>query len=154
MTNGALITNNAKTHPPESWAAATSGLIFNVGATVSWEKRIPAMLLQAKLAEALVSHHANIQTQEKASIATDETHLMAPHAVEETTAAAVIDLQTAATGTEWEASFKDPDMVAQITTVLHNHFATAQHIERHAWALDNPTSVTGQAFLAHLHGEG
>ena len=43
---------------------------------------------------------------------------------------AVAAVQAAAEGTEWEAAFPHPEVVAEMRQQIGIHFATAQHIER------------------------
>lgn len=120
-----LITNHANTHPPESWAATTASMIIDADGNVPAERRIPALRLQAAIAEALISHHAAVQEHEQTNL--DGGHSSVP--VEDYLGEAIADIQKAAAGTPWEADFADPAMVDRIGSILGDHFATAQHIQ-------------------------
>jgi hypothetical protein len=148
---GFLITDNSNTHPPEAWAIETAQAIFDVNDNVPASTRIPAMQLQIAIAQALTPHHATVQTDEQTALVADAaTQFSEPHDPSGYFDQAVTDIQAAAAGTPWAAQFADPAMVAQIKRVLGSHFATAQHIQRQAYARANPEHPAGQAFMAQL----
>jgi len=154
QSGGILITNNADTHPPESWALATAqSIIAVIGPDVPDTRRIPAMKLQAAIAEMLTPLHAKVQDDEQAELERDPVgRLGAPHDPEPYLGDVVRGIQALAADTPWASEFSDPDMQNQIRHLVGSHFATAQHLQRVAHAMANPAQPAAKAFLARLHG--
>ena len=147
-----LITNNSNTHPPEAWAVATAQMIFDVGADVASNRRIPALKLQTAIAESLVAHYSAVQADEQAKIDADPAHLHTPHETAQYLDQAVSGIQALAADTPWADNFVEPAMAARIRSVIGDHFATAQNVHRQAHAVANPDHPDSQGFMGRLHG--
>lgn len=148
-----LITNNSNSHPPEAWAVATAQLLFDVGADVASNRRIPALKLQTAIAEELVSHYIVVQQDEQMKLDNNaDEHFETPHEVEPYLDRAVEAVKGLAVGTPWQSDFEAPEMTNKIRSVLADHFATAQHVQRQAHTHANPLLESGKKFMAKVHG--
>ncbi len=159
-------------HPPEKWAFATATHLVSVSPNADSLKQRDAFLVQMDVAHALEPHHTTVQNTERGNLAAaGDAHLAipldpTPH-VEEALAAVLAVLH----GSAWEKRFEEqdrradaeagvpsglphysrPNVLAEMRSVLANHFATSMHIER-SWHVDrNPSGPNAQAFRAAHH---
>jgi hypothetical protein len=145
---GRLMITNGGPHPPDLWAQATAEHIAPLGNDLTGKRRIAAMALQAKIIEVLEPHYTAAQEAERDHLVADEDRLLSEMNPPEHVDAAVRAVCDAAKGTEWEAHFSQPDVIATIHEAMMHHFATAQHIER-GWHIDrNPAHPHAATFNA------
>ena len=151
---GRIMITNYGPHPASAWAQVTAEHIVPINPGMVGEKQNAEKKLQVAVAEALISHHANVQMTEQSNIAASPEHIMLdlnpePHL--DDAAAAVV---ACAKGTAWEAHFADPAVQALVRQEIGVHFATSQHIER-SWHVDrNPSHPHAAAWKAKHHGLG
>ncbi len=153
MTIGILVTNNGP-HPPEKWAEATASHIVDIADHVAGERRGAAIKLQAAIIDVLETHHATVQTGERAKIDEHGADRLA-HPLDPgehlSLDGAVKEIVAAAKGTPWEADFAASAMTDHLRTLLGSHFCTSMHIER-SWHADrNPDTEQARAFRAAYH---
>lgn len=133
-----LVTNGGP-HSPETWAIATAQVIAPIDENLQktdGARHLAALKLQAAIADALVSHHANVQHTERSHLSRKgDAHLAWELGADDCIDAAVSAIQSAATGTDWESHFREPQIVEIIKHEVHVHFRTAQQIERQ-WHCD------------------
>ena len=151
MRVGILVTNGGD-HTADTWAAATAGYIFPLDGVTDAGRRVQAMALQVKIAEALLPHHDEVQTTEKEHLQTRAADRMAEPLDGFDVDAAVKAVQAAAAGTPWEDHFKRPEVVTAISQIIGEHFATSQHTSRLWHADNNPGCEVSQAYRAQFHG--
>lgn len=118
-------------HTPEQWGMATAMSMFPIDPAVVDERLIAAQKLQVAVAEVLVTHHAAVQSAERAKLAEHgDAHLETELGNEVEVSAAVSSVVAAAKGTPWEAHMLDPAVQDSMRSVLDGHFKTNQQIER------------------------
>ena len=152
---GIVTTNNdgGKGHTPEKLAMVTARQLFDFDPnTLDSAKLAPAQKLLAAIQEALIPHHAKVQSTEREILKEKgSAHLDTPHDPLAAAQAALADIQAAAKGTPWESEFQNPEIVSGMTQVIGNWFATSQHIERQYHCHRNPTDPVAKAWLAAVH---
>jgi len=127
-------------HSAEDWAMATAGMLLPMD-NLSGGKLLQAQRLQIAVAEALVPHHATVQNAEREHLlANGANHYDVALGAGQDVDAAMTAVQAAGAGTPWEEHLKDPKVVAAMREVIHNHFMTAQHIER-SWHKDRAAAA-------------
>lgn len=130
MQTNILITNGGP-HSPEKWALATAASIMPINPDMDGERLLAAQKLQTTVAEALVAHHADAQSHERAMLeAKGDARLAEEIEVEDRVAEALKGVRDAAKGTFWEAHVLSADAQAEMDKVLTSHFATVHQIER------------------------
>jgi hypothetical protein len=145
-----LITNNGP-HPPEKWAMTTSETIFDLSATsMMGESLLKAQKMRILIAECLLPHHMNVQSNEKKNLL-DNDYIISPHDVSDYVEKATSDIVSISKGTPWESHFSDLKVQEAVKIVLANHFSTVQHIER-LWYADTNASVQAKTYKAKFHG--
>jgi hypothetical protein len=145
-----MVTNNGP-HPAEAWAQVTAEHLAPLGPDVTGHRRLKALELQAKIANAIEEHHQSVQDTERAKLAADTDHIMVPPDASAHLDAGIAAIQAAAKGTEWEANFQDTARLALIRQELAAHFASSQPIEKSWHADKNPTAQAAVAFRAQHH---
>jgi hypothetical protein len=145
-----LITNNGP-HPPEKWAMITAETIFDLSATSMMEETLlKAQKMRILIAECLLPHCMNVQSNEKNNLL-DNDYILSPHDVSNYVEKATSDIVSISKGTPWESHFSNPEVQTAVKTVLANHFSTVQHIER-LWHADTNESVQAKTYKARFHG--
>jgi hypothetical protein len=146
-----LITDGGA-HSPQKWALATADhLVHFAESSAPPDQIIAARKLELAIADALVAHHADVQLAERHRLAADaKAHLARPLDASLHLEDAVEAVVECAKGTPWEAHFAKPETQAAVSDLIHQHFRSAQHIER-SWHCDrNPpaTPSSGPAMSA------
>ena len=145
---GRVMVTNGGPHPPDFWAQATAEHIAPINPDMTGQRRRLALRLQAAIEDALLPHHTTVQEAERSALSADAAHMLTPLDPEPHLDEAVAAVQAASKGTEWEAHFLDPEVVAEMRQQIGIHFATAQHIER-SWEADrDPSHPAAVAFRA------
>jgi hypothetical protein len=102
---GRVMVTDHGAHPPEFWAQVTAEHIAPIADDVTGRRRIAALTLQAKIAEALEPHHAAVQADEADKLLSVEDHCDACVSPEAYIDDAMTAIRDAAVGTEWEEQF-------------------------------------------------
>lgn len=137
-------------HPPEKWAMHTAEEIFDVSKTPA-AKTIAARAVQLKIAEALQAHYADVQQIEQNGLnANAAAHLDSSLSADPHMDAMVKAVFDATRGSEWEAHYQHPDVVAEVRKVIAHHVVTAQHTERLWHANRNPDLAESTAYRARM----
>ena len=149
-----LSTDNGP-HDPADWAFATASWVFDLSATqLKGENLLKAQKLRLAIAESLMPHHSKVQTHEREKIATNVNRMDSPLSVQNHVDAAMGHIIDISKGTPWEAHFANPAVQDAAKSILRNHFATVQHIER-LWHADrNPKCEISQRYKACFHKKG
>lgn len=129
MQFGVLITNGGA-HPPEKWAVATAQQIFPIDQKIDSDRMVMAKRAELAIVEALLPHHAGIQTTERSGLAASVDHLDTPLDADAEADQAVAAVCAALKGTPWENKTADPAWRAEVRSIIHQHFRTAKDIER------------------------
>jgi hypothetical protein len=123
-------------HSPETWAVATANMLVPLDENMQGARLLQAEKLKVAIAEAMVPHHSNIMTNERSKLTENgAAHYPSPFGSEEDVNAAVASIQAASAGTPWADHYQKPEVTEALKDVLHNHFSTAQDIER-SWHKD------------------
>src|ERR1700722_8619556 len=101
---GVLITNNSNRHSPEDWAMASARMIFYVNTDAESSTRVAALKLQLAMVEYLTKHHAQVQHDEQAKLASNAKarYDATVHDRVENMDEIVDGIQKLAVGTPWE----------------------------------------------------
>lgn len=128
-------------HTPQQWAMATAMTLMPIDPSIVDSRLMAAQKLQVSIAESLVEHHSTVQESERAALAEKgDTRLTEDLGHQDAVDAAMSHIVAAAAGTQWESHVNDPAVQEGMRRVLHEHFATVQHIER-SWYKDRKTGA-------------
>lgn len=93
---------DGEAHPPEFWAQVTAEHIAPISDDVTGQRRMAALQLQTKIAEALTPHHSAVQSAERDKLKKDPKHHERTPDSKSFVSAALDAITQAAKGTEWE----------------------------------------------------
>lgn len=136
-----ILKTDGGSHTPEQWAMATAMTVLPIDPKVVDSRLLAAQKLQVRIAEVLVPHHAHVQTTEQSELAVKgDARLAEPPGHPDVVDTAMAEIVDAAKGSEWEAHLADPEVQAEMRRLLHEHFVSAQLIER-SWHQDRKTGA-------------
>lgn len=133
---GRIMVTDGGPHPAGAWAQVTAQHIAPIAPDMTGARYVAATRLQLAIADALEPHHSVVQAAERAALdAVGHAHLSTPLDPEPHLDDALRAIVAAAKGTEWEAHFGDPAVLAAIRHELAVHFRSSMHVER-SWHVD------------------
>lgn len=149
MRIGVVKTDDGE-HSSETLAAACASDIMSIdAAAMSTPRMLAARKLETAVIAALVPHHEAAQDTTKTELATDpEAHFARTdlHDPGDWPAKALVDIQAAAKGTEWEADFNHPEKSTGILRVIGQYLVDTMHLERLYHRDRNPDDSHARAY--------
>ncbi len=146
-------------HPADKWSAMTASHVCSMvrvnqnsesAAAKAARRALPRFELE--LADALESHHANFQRDERSRLESGSERLNQPYVAHADLDAQVAAVVEVARKTPFAEHFAKPEVQAAVRDVIQNHVASAQHVER-KWHCDRQVAAGRsnkhvEAFLA------